>query len=210
MSARDYARKVNGMFPDDWKTLCKSIHELAENISGYGPNVQLIGIYLDGLPIARAVEYSLQRFGRQPKRPADTVLISSKLGLVDEPQIEQLRQMSVAKRIYIDRRTKTGSLGKILKKIDPEAIYAVLEDPSGKADVSASKEKVPWFSWPGHWLGPKVMAEWTAPFIGVRVAPKLEGKGYLYNYRRGEAAEVFYSELYRRMDMTKPSNRGRA
>jgi hypothetical protein len=54
------------------------------------------------------------------------------------------------------------------------------------------------------------MAEWTAPFIGVRVAPKLEGKGYLYNYRRGEAAEVFYSELYRRMDLTKPSNRERA
>jgi hypothetical protein len=198
------------MFPDDWKALCKSIHELAENISGYRPNVQLIGIYLDGLPIARAVEYSLQRFGRQPKPPTDTVLISSKLGLVDEPKIEQLRQMSVAKRVYIDRRTKTGSLGKMLKGIDPEAIYAVLEDPSGKADVSASKEKVPWFSWPGHLLGPKVMAEWTAPFIGVRVAPTLEGKGYLYNHRRGEESEVFYGELYRRMDLTKPSNRERA
>lgn len=210
MSARDYARKVDGMFPDDWKALCKSIHELAENISGYRPNVQLIGIYLDGLPIARAVEYSLQRFGRQPKPPTDTVLISSKLGLVDEPKIEQLRQMSVAKRVYIDRRTKTGSLGKMLKGIDPEAIYAVLEDPSGKADVSASKEKVPWFSWPGHLLGPKVMAEWTAPFIGVRVAPTLEGKGYLYNHRRGEESEVFYGELYRRMDLTKPSNRERA
>jgi hypothetical protein len=205
MATVDYACEVGRMFPDDWKALCSRMHTLAEQISAEGTNVQLIGIYLDGLPIARAVNYSIQqRFKKQ--LPVDTVLISSKLGLVDGPKMEQLC-ITKRKRIYIDRRTKTGSLGKLLKELDPEAKYAVLEDPDKKADISASKETVPWFSWPGRIWGPKVMAEKTGPFIGMRVAPKLDGNGYFYNQDCGEATDIFYKELYERMDRTQPKRR---
>lgn len=205
MATRDYVRKVASMFPDDWKALCGRMHMLAEEINGYGKDVQLIGIYLDGLPIARAVGHSLKRrFNKESL--VYTVLVSSKLGLVDKPNIEGLCRLGRpgGKRIYIDRRTKTGSLGKMLKELDPDGKYAVLEDPDEKADIRASKETVPWFNWPGRIWGPKVMAERTGPFIGIRVAPTLDGEGFLYNPVCGEATDVFYKELYERMDRTQP------
>jgi len=202
MATADYARKVDRMFPDDWKALCVRMHLLAEKVNDYGQDVQLVGIYLDGLPIARGVGYALEkRFKRHV--PIDTILISSKLGLADNPKMEQLRA-SGKKRIYVDRRTKTGSLGRKLKELDPYAIYAVLEDPSGKADIGIGGTEVPWFSWPGRIWGPKVMADSTAPFIGVKVAPALDGKGFLYNPAKGEATDVFYKKLYERMDRTEP------
>jgi len=204
MSNPEIMRQVDAMFPRDQRAFGEGVNRLAREIKKLKEKVfkpeydlQLVGIYLDGVPLSRAVHYSLHQNYSVDVAEPETVLMSSKLGLVDEPKIRELIGRGDKNiRVYVDRRTKTGSLGKMLGELDPMGIYAVLEDPNEKATVTASKAEVPWFNWPGNLLGlsPVKMARKTAPFIGMDVNVGPDGR-YYYTSILGEPAKTFYKKL---------------
>lgn len=144
---------------DDLAVVAKNIVQLGKNMIDYGLDSKdkVIGIYLDGTPLIKALDIVF--YPRNVIPHYDNIIMSSKHGTIDMERMSGLRK-SPKRRFYIDRRTKTGSLGKILKEHDPDAIYCVLEDPNEKADIRATKKEIPWFNWPHEEL-----AHLTAPAI---------------------------------------------
>lgn len=117
---------------------------------------EIMPIGIDG----GAVEYFLQVCRGKTGRPysdylKNIVQISSKTQDIDSEKFENIAFRSWYKEVplyAVDMRTKTGSLGKILKdkvakvkekeNINIDFNYAVVFDPNEKADVHGSREEL--------------------------------------------------------------------
>jgi len=165
---KELARRVDQVFPEDCGKLYEGIRNLSDELKGY-KDAKLIGIYLDGVPVSRAVKFLLSK-DRFVSIETDTVLISSRASVMDAQKIWQLKNdYPKQTRVYLDRRTQTGKLGEMLKRCDRDAVYAVVEDVGGHADVCGSRDELPWFNWPGSKTDVMRMVKKTAPIVGVDV-----------------------------------------
>lgn len=115
----------------------------------------LVGIDFAGIPVS----VGLQRALRKKDTQVETLRISSKKGEFDEEKFRDIVEKAKQEKravVFVDWRTKTGSLGRILEERMPRDIlwrYAVLYDPlkgqrtkAGRgADIRTSAREGPWF-----------------------------------------------------------------
>ena len=171
----------------------------------YGPKGhKFVAVVADGVPIMEGVRFAFKDKGISHLNEIfNYLVVSSKQEFIDLHQLDRLKKES-GKRIYIDWRTKTGALGEILRKHDPECMYAVLSDPAGKADISVTKEDIPKINFPDNY-------DEIMDLIGIKVdIEKLKSGAecrYLFNF--GPKSEAFYSQLYSLMDKVGTDRYGR-
>jgi len=189
------ARHIDQIFPEDCGKLYEGIRSLSDELKGY-KDVKLIGIYLDGVPVSRAVKFLMSE-NRFVSIETETVLISSsRANVMDAQKIWKLKNdYPDQTRVYVDRRTKTGKLGDMLKRCDSDAVYAVVEDKNGHADVCGSREEVPWFNWPGGKSDVVRMVKKTAPIVGVDVKIDEKDKTIAYEEILSLNSIKFYAQF---------------
>ena len=162
----------------------------------YGPQGhKFVAIVADGVPVAEGVRFIFKDKGISRINEIFNYLVaSSRQEFVDVYQIDKLKAES-GKRIYIDWRAKTGKLGEMLRVNDPGCMYAVLSDPDGKADISATKADVPKIRFPDNY-------DEIMDLIGIKVdMEKLRsGKESSYLFNFGPKSEAFYNQLYKLID----------
>lgn len=148
-------------YHSEQKSLYLNLHQKIANgvISLYRKiptECEIMPIGIDG----GVLEHFLQVCRRKTDRPYSDYLnnivqVSSKSGDIDSEKFENITFRSWYKEIplyAVDMRTKTGSLGKILKdkiteikkreNVNIDFKYAVVFDQNGKADVCGSREEL--------------------------------------------------------------------
>jgi len=131
------------------REMAPKIIELGKKIEKGVPNKKLILIGIDfaGIPITAGLEKAI----RKRDIIAVSLRASSKKSEFDERKFGEI--LTKAKKenrtiVFVDWRTKTGTLGGILKQKMPKDArwkYAVLYDPIKKADIRVSVKEGPWF-----------------------------------------------------------------
>ncbi len=134
-----------------YRKIAKGVLDLKEEI-GY----LIMPVGIDGPAVLHLLDYCWQKEGVHHTDCLDfAVQISSKSGELDYEKFKKiaLKSQQLGVPLYaLDMRTKTGSLGRILKdetaKIENaencniELKYAVVFDPDGKADIRGSSEEL--------------------------------------------------------------------
>jgi hypothetical protein len=99
--------------------------------------------------------------------------------------------------IFIDWRTKTGTLGQMLKEIAPDCIYAVVSDPNCKADLRGTTEDIPKVAFSTHEDAMKCLGL----FIGRQHSLEGEPVGPItYKYGETPDCEEFYARLFAKIN----------
>lgn len=164
-------------------------HKIAEGVINLGRKIPaeciIMPVGIDGA----AVEHFLQVYRRKTDAPYhdflnNIVQISSKTGEIDSEKFGNIAFRSCYKEVplyAIDMRTKTGSLGKILKDeivkvkkkegIHIDLNYAVVFDPNEKADMCGSREE----------LSDKERPLWVDSEEKVKTLIYKEGEKWRYN-----------------------------
>lgn len=171
----------------------RAIAQLAQKIEPFLTDSKsvLVGIVTDGVPVARGIRYALWQKSKPCK--IDYLGASSKdRWWVDHRKLEILKAASET-RVYVDWRTKTGTLRQMLELVDPGSTYAVLSNPNNQQNYFATTEDVPKFKFHEDY-------EEKMKTIGIWVEPHtLEEaimQGQEYYEIETDASMEFYANLF--------------
>ena len=159
----------------------------------------LVGIPTDGVPAVIGLEHSLYKLGHGKFKIGYVAASSNKeYPFVDMNQLRRLKQ-TTDRRIFVDWRTKTGSLGQLLRQADSSCVYAVLSDPNGRADMRGTLEDVPKIAFPED-------LQQTMRIIGLMTRPdtlegiRSQGGNLTYNEQETPESTQFYGKLLMKID----------